>query len=1725
MAGASDNRNVQVNLTANVSAYQRAMQDAATATNVALVGVTKLAKATDNLVKRAGRKIALVGVSDIAGLTAAAEASNRLDQSLTQVRATSAVTGQSVGALRNQVMSLSRTIPDSTNNIARLVGQIQALGVQGTANISNLTVTAERLAAATNTAPGDLFQSIFQLNRQMGNGLQTLNQYSSALVGLSKQTGTSASDITGFATSISSVAQSAGYTETQILGLAAAFARAGADSAGAANVFTTLTSEINQAVVTGSAQLKVFGDLVGSTANQFQQMAKTNPAKTFTDVLNAIQNQGQGGILTLQQLGLDGPRALRVISALTGGQANLSQSMGLANQAYAKNADLTKSSNAAWDDLSSTMQKFRNNIDDIVVRLGGPMAHALNIMFEAVNSVVGPLNSFLGMLGPIPGIVAGIGGAFLAVTGTITAFSVAILAAAGAWRALSGMTGTNSLQGFTNGLRGSTANPQTIFRRRPIDMTRRSGAANWIFGQSAALGGRFAAPPPEDPNLFQRAMGRAGAFGRAVVTYPGRRLGWEAREAMDTLRPGNLFNYENRDNSKVNPYSVLGFMQATQRGGTRAAGAVGDIQGRLSELLGKTGFGMGPKLKVDADVQAAATKIDELRKTASAPVQMPVGASGSGIGAFVRSGPGVAAGLESEAAGASRMGLMGLAGRGIGGAVNAMGTLASVFSSVALPVAVFGGGIAIATHYLSKLRDSAQNAANNMDDFGTQLAQTAGANYIKPTTTPNVSAPSDRVNPFGTQERTTATAGTFLSGNSKDIGQLRSYSSNRVGAAQLMVQNVIANANSGQSLTTSEQTTLREQLIAAYGAKNAQNIYNRLNLSGLSASAQARLQGSLLGGTKDDSGFFQRSFQGTKSAAQIMNAVTPIANSFATDPARAGLGLVGLQQALRLPSGSDLAYLHAAANGTGRSRLAVSGIARQYSGIPRLQNAASDIVTQLNKGQSGSDLIHINSQSIFTVQDFVNQLKDGSPRAKELAANLSRAGLNLNDLNGSVTKLTQSMTNAAGQQAIDRTARTAIARQSSAMGFSLADTSNVDYASNIAKLTFGNERTNSGQRSLTDPTAIQNAINQWRRYEMTISSASPQFDAVQQAIAGLNSQLQAQQSIFMTTAQSASYYADQAGSMIDKFGTHGDAGNTEQDLINQAQAGVAASESTLKGYVMQVHEAHIQMAQGEADFNLQMSHMYRDFNIQQKEAFYQRNQQLRESNYQFMDQLRSMKFQTAQVFGNPTSMVQAQYTMGAGSALTGLHQQNALLAQSQSTIDQLHRMGVSRNVIRVLGLDDPNNVEQAQRYLADFGANPKLIDAFNNSIKNRLKISNGLDTDVNNSKFHDMQRSFNHSAELATKAFNHSQQQTQDAFDRELSDFTTQYNISVSREMQQLSEIGQNLYTSWASLDKAAMQTGLKNIQNYAKGIGVAMAKVKHDTNAYVKSTQAAVHGNEGGHIVTPGAGNNRANPGIGGTGTGTSFKVRGGQMIGGRMYLSGESASDRKFIWSELKQESGNYSAHNSAGAMGAYQILASNIPSWSKEALGHSISVNTFMNNPRLQDKIAQFKFMQYVRKYGYAGAAASWYAGEGNHANINDNSPQYGGPSIHDYVQSVLGRMGHAPANLSAHHRHHHHAAGHGHRVSASAMTTAGTPFSAHVMRSAARKSGISSSAYDMSRTTAHSSPVYRIDSINNTYDHSSTFSGNWTVVAQDPNEMARKLEAKKRLAALTKPKARR
>lgn len=102
---------------------------------------------------------------------------------------------------------------------------------------------------------------------------------------------------------------------------------------------------------------------------------------------------------------------------------------------------------------------------------------------------------------------------------------------------------------------------------------------------------------------------------------------------------------------------------------------------------------------------------------------------------------------------------------------------------------------------------------------------------------------------------------------------------------------------------------------------------------------------------------------------------------------------------------------------------------------------------------------------------------------------------------------------------------------------------------------------------------------------------------------------------------------------------------------------------------------------------------------------------------------------------------------------------------------------------------------------------------------------------------------------------------------------------------------------------------------------------------------------------------------------------------------------------------KSGEYAGQQ---AIGKYQVMPGNIPGWSKEALGYSITPEQFKDNPQLQDRVVSYQLNKLMDKYGDAAdVMAAWHSGGSLEQAVARGAHDQNMSTL-DYVRSGMGNM---------------------------------------------------------------------------------------------------------------------
>lgn len=105
--------------------------------------------------------------------------------------------------------------------------------------------------------------------------------------------------------------------------------------------------------------------------------------------------------------------------------------------------------------------------------------------------------------------------------------------------------------------------------------------------------------------------------------------------------------------------------------------------------------------------------------------------------------------------------------------------------------------------------------------------------------------------------------------------------------------------------------------------------------------------------------------------------------------------------------------------------------------------------------------------------------------------------------------------------------------------------------------------------------------------------------------------------------------------------------------------------------------------------------------------------------------------------------------------------------------------------------------------------------------------------------------------------------------------------------------------------------------------------------------------------------------------------------------------------------ESGGNYSAkgpvvekgmYKGQRAIGKYQVMEGNIPSWTEEVLGRRMTPAEFMASPEAQEAVAEYRMQQSFDKHGsWDDAASVWFSGQpmskaGNRSDGYNTVPEY-------------------------------------------------------------------------------------------------------------------------------------
>lgn len=453
---AREGKNVEKGLEQTTRAVNRAGSGAASAT----VDYNKFAQGSTSL-RYANYDVAQTMFTVAAGFaavgTGAVVAAAQYESAFTAVERTSGLAGEQAAGLREELLQLTREIPQTFAEISSLASRGAQLGIDSS-EIADFTEVVAQFVATSDTVTLDQAVEAFgRISNLLGD--TNFNALGSAITLVGVNAAATEGQIVKTTQELAPFGAAVGLASDEVIALAAAVSSLGQPPERARSAFLTLQRVVDGAVTGMNDNLGAFSQLLGMTEAETANLWKQDPGQfiqSFVTALGGVENL----TVAFDQLGINERRAVQVFQALAadsrnaaGGMSVLSSAFADANQGYVEGTELQRQYALIVDDLASKWQILMNAVMEFAAAAGTAAMPALKALIDGLSGVIqgaaqliqSPVGQFFArMAGAAIVLVT----AFAAFRGTIALATASMVGLNFAARALGGASTLAAIRGL-----------------------------------------------------------------------------------------------------------------------------------------------------------------------------------------------------------------------------------------------------------------------------------------------------------------------------------------------------------------------------------------------------------------------------------------------------------------------------------------------------------------------------------------------------------------------------------------------------------------------------------------------------------------------------------------------------------------------------------------------------------------------------------------------------------------------------------------------------------------------------------------------------------------------------------------------------------------------------------------------------------------------------------------------------------------------------------------------------------------------------------------------------------------------------------------------------------------------------------------------------------------------------------------------------------------------------
>ena len=355
------------------------------------------------------------GIRDV--VKGSVDAFAEMDQEMKNVRKYTGQSNEEVEGMNATFKKMDTRTPREQLN--QLAGSAGRLGIKATDAALEFVDAGDIINLAMRDDLGDgAVEQIGKLAMAFGEderlGLRgAMLATGSAVNELSQNTASNADYLVDFTARLSGVGKQAGLTQAQILGIGAAMD----ENMQRDEMAATAISQIITKMTTDSA---TFARIAGANVEEFSNLVKNDMNSALMQFFESMNRKGGFAELAplFDQMGLDGTRAIGVLSTLASKIDDVREHQDLATKAYQEGTSVIEEANIQNNTYQAKLEKNRKKFQDLRIELGEKL-------LPVASAAISTTSMMVRMLSVIVDFISKYKGTIIMLTATISAYIVA----------------------------------------------------------------------------------------------------------------------------------------------------------------------------------------------------------------------------------------------------------------------------------------------------------------------------------------------------------------------------------------------------------------------------------------------------------------------------------------------------------------------------------------------------------------------------------------------------------------------------------------------------------------------------------------------------------------------------------------------------------------------------------------------------------------------------------------------------------------------------------------------------------------------------------------------------------------------------------------------------------------------------------------------------------------------------------------------------------------------------------------------------------------------------------------------------------------------------------------------------------------------------------------------------------------------------------------------------